>query len=275
MAHGFSGVREQRLDAYAERFADAGMAVVVFDYRHFGSSSGEPRQLLDIRSQLADWRSAVAFARGLEGVDPDRVAVWGSSFSGGHVVAVAAGDERVAAVVSQAPFTDGLTALRAGGPAAAVRLSVAGLRDALRALAGRPPLYVPAIGPPGSLAVMTSPDAEPGFRALDPADSTWQNRVAARVALTVAAYRPYARFGRLRCPVLVAVAEHDTVTPAAPAIRAAQQSPNAELIRYPIGHFAIYVHPQFERTVTDQTEFLVRNLIGSRESVAAAVAASA
>jgi dienelactone hydrolase len=52
LAHGFSGVRDQRLDAYAERFAQAGLAALVFDYRYFGDSDGEPRQLLDIRRQL-------------------------------------------------------------------------------------------------------------------------------------------------------------------------------------------------------------------------------
>ena len=112
MAHGFSGVREQRLDAYAERFAAAGLAVLVFDYRHFGASQGEPRQLLSIAPPArADWRAAVAHARYLLEVDPKRVAVWGTSFSGGHVVAVAAADPAIAAVVSQAPFTDGLSAI--------------------------------------------------------------------------------------------------------------------------------------------------------------------
>ena len=98
--------------------------MLLFDYRHFGASSGEPRQLVDIRRQLADWRAAIGFARGLEGVDPRRVALWGTSFSGGHVVQVAAGDDRVAAVVSQAPFTDGLSTIRSGGVAAALRLTV-------------------------------------------------------------------------------------------------------------------------------------------------------
>src|SRR3954453_69051 len=74
MAHGFSGVREQRLDAFAERFAAAGLAALVFDYRHFGASEGEPRQLLDIKRQLADWRAAVAYARSLDAIDPDRIA---------------------------------------------------------------------------------------------------------------------------------------------------------------------------------------------------------
>lgn len=271
MAHGYSGVREQRLGAYAERFAAAGMNVLVFDYRHFGASTGEPRQLVSVPRQLADWRAAVSFARGLDGVDPGRVALWGSSFSGGHVVQVAAGDDRVAAVVSQLPLTDGLSAIRAGGAAAALRLARAGIRDALGALAGRAPFYIPAVGPPGSTAVMTSPDAEGGFRGIDPPGSSWRNRVAARTALTVGAYRPYSKFSVLRCPVLVMVAEHDAVTPAAPAVQAAERSPNAELISYPLGHFDIYDGEEFERAVAAQTEFLARNLVGHTAPAPAAV----
>lgn len=261
LAHGFGGTRAARLGAFAERFRDAGMAALVFDYRHFGASVGEPRELLDISAQLDDWRAAVAHARSLAGVDPNRVALWGSSFSGGHVVAVAAGDERIAAVVSQAPFTDGLAAIRAIGPAQGARLTLAGVRDQLAALAGRGPLYLAAVGPPGSLAVMTAPEAEPGFRALDPPQSTWRNRVAARVMLRVGTYRPYAKLAKLRMPVLVQVCMRDETTPPAGAVKAAGASANVELQSYDIGHFEIYVQPHFERTVSDQTDFLVRNLI--------------
>ena len=137
LAHGWTGVREQRLDAYAERFAAAGLAALVFDYRHFGASDGQPRQLLDIRRQHADWRAAVAYARGLAGIDPARVALWGSSFSGGHVIEVAARDPRIAAVVAQVPFVDGLANLTRLGRLHALRLTLAGLRDQLGALAGR------------------------------------------------------------------------------------------------------------------------------------------
>jgi pimeloyl-ACP methyl ester carboxylesterase len=270
MAHGFSAVREQRLDAYAERFAAAGMAVLVFDYRHFGASAGEPRQLVSIGRQLDDWRAAVSHARNLPDVDPRRVAIWGSSFSGGHVVAVAAGDPSIAAVVSQAPFTDGLSAIAAGGARQALKLTAAGLRDALGMLLAREPHYLPAVGPPDSTAVMTAPEAEPGFAALDPDDSTWVNRVAGRVALAVGGYRPYAKFRKLRQPVFVAVCDRDRTTPPGPAVKAAEKSPNAQLVRYPIGHFEIYVDPQFETTVGDQLDFLVRNLVGGRIPVPAA-----
>src|SRR5689334_24406599 len=90
MGHGLGGVKEMRLDAFAERFTAAGYVCLVFDYRHFGASSGEPRQLLDIDEQLRDWRCAVEYTRTLQGVDPDRVVVWGTSFGGGHAVVIAA-----------------------------------------------------------------------------------------------------------------------------------------------------------------------------------------
>src|SRR4051812_14335032 len=108
LAHGFGGTRTARLWAYAQRFAEAGSAALVFDYRHFGDSGGEPRQLLDIRHQLDDWRAAVAYARGLNGIDPDRVALWGTSLSGGHVTVVAAEGKRGAAAISPGPLLPGL-----------------------------------------------------------------------------------------------------------------------------------------------------------------------
>jgi fermentation-respiration switch protein FrsA (DUF1100 family) len=271
MAHGFSAVRDQRLDAFAERFATAGLACFVFDYRHFGDSEGEPRQFLDIKRQLADWQAAIDFARTLDGVDPARIALWGSSFSGGHVVAAAARDGRVQAVVSQVPFTDGLSALRAGGARAAMRLTAAGLRDQLRALGGRSPHYLPAVGPPGSSAGMTAPEAEPGFLALtSPDTTTWVNRYSARVGLRLTGYRPYAQLAKLRCPVLVIVADNDQTTPPDPAAKAAGRAPHAQLVRYPIGHFDIYVGDWFERAVAEEAGFLVQHLLGERAPAQAA-----
>ncbi len=111
LAHGFAGTVDSGLLPYAERFAAAGVDALAFDYRHFGSSEGEPRQLLSIPRQLEDYAAAIAFARSLEGVDPDRIVVWGSSYSGGHVVPVAVADGHVAAVISQVPGMDGRAAV--------------------------------------------------------------------------------------------------------------------------------------------------------------------
>ena len=156
MAHGFSATKELRLPAYAERFCAAGIGVLLFDYRHFGASGGEPRQLLDISRQHADFRRALAYARDLDWVDPERVGLFGSSFGGGHVLAVGAADGRVAAIVSQCPFTDGLATLPALGLKAIMQVTVAGLRDQVTALRRGAPYYIPAAAPPGSLGVMTT-----------------------------------------------------------------------------------------------------------------------
>jgi uncharacterized protein len=260
MAHGFSATREDTLPAYAERFAAAGMAVLLFDYRHFGASTGEPRQLLDIGRQQADYRAAIAFARTLGGIDAHRIALFGTSFSGGHVVAVAAKDPSIAAVVSQAPFADGLAAVRITPPLTALRATVLGLADQTAALAGRAPRLMPAVGPPGSFAVMTQPDAQPGFEAIVPAGSHWRNEVAARVMLRVALYRPVRSAASVACPLLVCVCEHDTTTPPGPAVKMGERAPRGEVARYPIGHFDIYVGEHFERAVADQTAFLQRHL---------------
>lgn len=260
MAHGFSATRELRLDAYAERFCAAGIGVLLFDYRHFGASAGEPRQLLDIGKQLADYHAALAYARSLDWVDADRVAVFGSSFSGGHVIAVAAKDPRVAAVVAQCPFTDGIASVTKLPPLTALRASALALLDQAHALRGRQPTYIPAVGPPGSLAVMSTPDAQPGFQGITPSPTRWENRVAARIVLRVPLYRPGRQASKLACPALFCVCDQDSVAPARATLKLVADAPRGEIRRYPVGHFEIYLGDAWEQAVTDQSDFLVRHL---------------
>jgi fermentation-respiration switch protein FrsA (DUF1100 family) len=261
MAHGFSATRELGLEPYAERFRAAGLGVLLFDYRHFGASGGEPRQLLDIHRQHDDYHAAIARARRIDWVDPERIALFGSSFSGGHVVVVAAQDPRIAAVVAQCPFEDGIATARALLGVNLLRLTAAGIRDQVGALRGRPPHYVPAVGEPGTFAVMTTPDSRPGFDAILPADTLWENRVAARIALRFATYRPGTRARELRCPILFCVCDRDALAPAAATVKHALRAPLAEVKHYPIGHFDIYVGEWHERAVADQAAFLTHHLL--------------
>ena len=275
LAHGWTGTRELRLDAYAERFAEAGFAALVFDYRYFGASEGEPRQLLDIRAQREDWAAAIAFTRTLDGVDPDRIALWGTSFSGGHVQDAAQRDRRIAAVIAQVPFCDGLRNLPRLGVVHTLRLTREALRDQLGALRGRSPHMIPSVGPPGALAVMTSPDAEPGFRALIPEGYQWPDHAAARIVLRVGSYRPGTKAGQIRCPILYVIGDEDAVTPPDFAHAAAARAPRSEVSTYAGGHFDGYVGETFEQVVADEVAFLRRQLdAGTPERDAAGSAAA-
>jgi uncharacterized protein len=260
LGHGLGGTREYGLEPYARRFADAGLAALVFTYRHFGDSGGQPRQLLDIDRQLGDWAAALAYARSLDEVDPKRIALWGTSFGGGHVLIAAARDGDVAAVVSQCPFTDGVAAVRAAHPRSLISAVGPVFRDQLARLRGKPPVMVPLVGPPGSAALMTSPDSEPGYRALIPPGAEFQNGVAARFLLHVGLHRPGRSARKISAPILFCICDTDAVAPAQTALRYAATTPLAEFKRYPVGHFDIYRGEPFERAVGDQTEFLVRQL---------------
>ena len=263
MGHGFGGTIEAGLIPFAEQYARAGCHVVLFDYRHFGFSDGVPRQLLSIRRQLEDWTSAIAFARMREGVDSNRIALMGTSFSGGHVVVAAVRDGKIAAVISQCPMMDGtlalLNAIEYAGLRYLMRAMHCGIRDAFRSLIGRPPLMLPIVGPPGSLAAMTTPDAESGYYAIAPPN--FRNEVCARIALTIAQYRPGRRAKYLPCPILIQVCELDAVAPPKAAEVAARQAGGrANIRRYPIGHFDVYVGDAFDQSVHDQVEFLLQIL---------------
>jgi quorum-quenching protein AidA len=260
MAHGLGAVRTMRLDAYAERFSAAGYACLVFDYRNFGDSEGEPRQLLDIGMQLADWTAAVGYARTVEGIDGNRIGLWGTSFGGGHVIAKAARLPGIAAAVAQCPFTDGIASVRTLSPVTTARLTALALRDAVGAALGKPPVMVATAGRPGEVALMNAPDAYSGYLKLVPEGAEMRNEVAARIVLKIIAYRPGRATPKIACPILFCVCETDSVAPALPTLRFAAKAPLGEVRMYPEGHFAIYVGDAFERVVADQLAFLDRHL---------------
>jgi pimeloyl-ACP methyl ester carboxylesterase len=263
MAHGFGGTRDTGLLGYAEAFTDAGLDAFVFDYRGYGDSEGSPRQDVSFRRQRQDYHAAIAAARHLPGVDRDRIVLWGTSYSGGHVVAVAAKDRRVVAVVSLTPATDGLATLvqiaRYAGIGQLVRATAHGLRDAARALAKRAPHHVPVVGPPGSAALISIPGAEEAYTSM--AGPTWRNEVCARTALEVALNRPTTFARRLVCPTLMQVGTNDRVAPPNAARRAARKAGRmAQLREYPVDHFNVYQGPWQQRVLADQLDFLSRAL---------------
>ncbi len=252
MAHGLSGTRRDGLGPFAERFSAAGIAALLFDHRGFGDSGGEP-DLFHPRRQLGDWRAAISLSRSLPGIDPQRVATFGSSMGGGNALAAAADDRQVAAVVSQVPFLDVLRQAHRSPPSVMVRAMLA-------ALLGR---HLPAVGQPDEVAFINAPGGEAGWRHVVAIgeDSRWRNRVSARWLLG-RPYRPARHAAKLHCPWLLCVGEADRVAMPGPAIAAARRAPHGELRTYPgVDHFDIYDGPEHEAVVADETAFLRRHLL--------------
>lgn len=112
LAGGWCYVRELVMPTYAEAFASAGISALVFDYRNLGVSDGEPRQHLDPWAQIRDYQNALSYLESRDDVDHSRLGAWGISYSGGHVIVLAATDPRVRAIVSQIPVVDGYRNMR-------------------------------------------------------------------------------------------------------------------------------------------------------------------
>ncbi|UUZ63472.1 alpha/beta hydrolase [Polaromonas sp. P1-6] len=215
LGHGLGAIREMRLDAFSERFAAAGIATLAFTYRYFGDSGGEPRQLMSVKRQLADWEAALAFVKRRADVDGSRLAVWGSSFGGGHAITVASRHPELLAAISQCPFTDGLASAAALGLKGSLKVTPVVLRDFAAKLLGRPPVMVPIAAAPGQPALMNAHDALPGYLALMPKGVRFVNHVAARVIPEIGTYRPGRSAAKVKCPILFCVSNTDTVTPPA------------------------------------------------------------
>jgi fermentation-respiration switch protein FrsA (DUF1100 family) len=264
MAHGFSAVKEMYLDSFAEVFAEAGINALVFDNRNFGASDGEPRQEIDPVAQSRDYRHAITYAATLPEVDADRIGIWGSSYSGGHVLVVGALDRRVKAVVSQVPLASG-SANVAELVRADLRAGYRAMFDADRAarFAGEPPMMVPVVAEdPMAPSALPTADSWAWFTTTgEKRAPSWKNEVTLRTVEMLGEYEPVAYIARISpTPLLMLVAREDHLTPAHLALKAYEQAlePKA-LVVLPGGHFDAYV-TGFEQAAGPARDFLLANL---------------
>jgi pimeloyl-ACP methyl ester carboxylesterase len=207
--------------------------------------------------------AAIEHARSLDGVDGDRVALWGSSFSGGHTVTAAARAGNVDAVVAQVPFSDGIRTVlhlvRAGGLDYLTSAVVAGSKDLFRKVTLRSPHYIPIAGEPDEFAALNRPGTLDGYESIN--DGEWDNRCAGRILLTVLAYRPIAAAGQVDCPTLVVEAEEDNIITGSTVDRLVNRLDDVERVRYSAGHFDVYTGGTFDAVVERETAFLERHLL--------------
>jgi uncharacterized protein len=246
MAHGFSAVKEMYLDKFAEAFAAAGFASVVYDNRNFGASDGEPRQEIDPWLQVRDYSDAITFARTLKQTDPERIGIWGSSYSGGHVLVVAAVDRRVKCVVSQVPLISGWQNFRR-----IVRADfLAPLRAGLHAdrdgrAAGDAPGMLPVVATdPAAPSALPTADSYKWFTETAAARApSWRNEVTLRTIEYGFGYEPGAYISIISpTPLLMIVGVNDHLTVSDLAIAAYERAYEPKrLVLMPGGHFDAYV----------------------------------
>ncbi|MEE8600982.1 alpha/beta hydrolase [Euzebya tangerina] len=264
MAHGFSATKEMYLDDFAEVFAAAGLGVVVYDNRGFGDSEGQPRQHIDPVQQIRDYRDAITWAQSQQQVDADRIGVWGSSYSGGHVLVVSAIDRRVKCVVAQVPLTYGLESARRlvrGDMFAPTR----DMFDADRAarMTGEPHAVMPVTAPEGEPCALPTADTYEFFTQLPPdRGKGWKNQVTLQSVELFMEYEPTTYIANISpTPLLLVAARGDHLTPydlSARAYEAALQP--KKLLTLPGGHFDAYVDEAFELSSTVQRDWFVEHL---------------
>jgi uncharacterized protein len=260
MAHGFGGTKDSGLEPFAERFAAAGIDVLAFDYRGFGSSDGQPRQTISLERQIADFHSAIAAARNLPGIDAARIALWGASMSGGHVLQVAGDRADIAAVIALTPLTSGLAAGRAAiselDVMTAVRWTAIGLRSKVSVARGGTATLMPIVGRPGEPGALTLSGAYESYVAM--AGPTWRNEIDSSVGMELGRMSVKAAVRRLTCPVLVQIGDFDRFVPAGVVAKTAERA-RAQVHRYACDHFDVWPgNDWYEKTVEDQLVFLRR-----------------
>ncbi|HET7323763.1 MAG TPA: alpha/beta fold hydrolase [Halococcus sp.] len=264
MAHGFGATMRMGLPAYAEQFAERGLAVLLFDYRTFGESDGQPRNVVDPFRHVEDCRAAISHARSQDGIDGDRIGVWGFSFGGGHALAAAA-RENVAAYVGQSPVDDGLRTLvdlvRLKGLDYALSTTTAGLKDLVRKYMDSDPHYLPIVGEPDELAALNTPGAKRGFTSMVPdemAEEEW-NRCAARVFLQIGRYRPITEARNVNCPSLIIQGTEDRLASESAIDSTITRLDDVTRVRYETTHFGGFAD-EFDRIAEREGDFLERHL---------------
>ncbi len=265
MAHGFSAVKEMYLDAFAEVFVAAGFVTLAFDYRYQGASEGEPRGRIIPSEQHEDYRNAITWVSLRSEVDPSRIGVWGSSYSGAHVLHLAAFDKRIKAAVAQVPLVNGMQnaqrLLRADILAQFIETLA---QDRILRYTQGTVNYVPVVAPEGQPSALPTPDSYEWFtKTAETRAPNWRNEVSLESMEKFLEYNPAANIHLIApTPLLMVVASHDTLTPTDLALEAYQRAREPKSLVIVKGpHFGAYTDPAFSQSAPPAAEWFTRHLM--------------
>jgi fermentation-respiration switch protein FrsA (DUF1100 family) len=263
MANGFGGTRWHGVEPFAKAFAEAGFAVLLHDHRNFGTSKVDQPHDIDPWRQIADWRHAISFLEACEGVDPDRIGLWGTSYAGGHALVLGATDRRLKAIVSQVPTISGFEqTLRRIPPDGLAALEARFAEDDRRRHRGEEPLtQAIASSDPAVLATYRMADAVSFFHQSLP-EGVWDNRMTVRSVRAAKIYEPGAWVTRISpTPLLMVVALHDTLTVTDLALAAYERALEPkQLVMINGGHFDAYLN-EFNAASSAAVNWFKKHLI--------------
>lgn len=260
MAHGLAGLRQFKLVQYAKRFAEMGYAVILFDYRYWGGSTGRPRELISIKHQLNDWRTMIHHVLERRSIDAHRLVLWGTALSGGYVLNLAAEFEQIRAVLVQVPFVDGAETAKNYSLQQLPNALKISSQDYMGAKVGLEPKYLSVIDLE-KFSLLSGTDNYHGYLSILHADYYWSGRVPARALFQLLRYRPIGELDKITVPVLFIAAKNDTLMP----IEASRESatniaPFVQYHEWDMQHFDIYHGEYFERAITAQIAFLQQHI---------------
>jgi uncharacterized protein len=264
MAHGFSAVKEM-LTNYAERFVSAGLAVLLFDYRYLGEGEGEPRGQVLPHTQLDDYRNAISWVSLQAETDPGRIGVWGSSYSGAHVLHLSAFDRRIKAAVAQVPGLCAWRTLLENQGLEGLRLVQEMLAaDRTTRYGSQTVNYLPVVAPEGQVSVLATPDAYEFFLTKSNGKyENWINQVTFESVEKMIEYDPADAIELISpTPLLIIAAEKDTLIPI-DKIREAfgRAKEPKKLVVISCGHFDVYYdEPWHEEAVVTAVQWFVEHL---------------
>jgi hypothetical protein len=222
MAHGIGLTKEMGLPQFAEFFVQAGFVVSLFDYRYQGASEGEPRGQMLPTEQQEDYRNAITWTQLQSEVDPERIGLWGFSYSGGHALHLAAFDPRVKAIVAQMPTVNAfLNSRRLTSPLELHELTKILSLDRIKRYQTGEVSYFPLVAPPGQPSFLAIPDAFTWVESVKSAsEGRWENRLTLESIEHCLYYEPVPHLEAIfPTPLCLIVGEKDFL--AAPDLTAA------------------------------------------------------
>ncbi|HAV5577616.1 TPA: alpha/beta hydrolase [Acinetobacter baumannii] len=260
MAHGFAGLRQFKLIQYAQRFAQAGYAVILFDYRYWGGSTGKPREMISINSQLEDWKTMIQYASTCKFIDNRRIVLWGTSLSGGYALSLASELKNIQAIMVQIPYVDGAETAKLYPLQRYPQALKLSSQDYMGSKMGLNPKRLPVVDQ-YKLCFMPTADSYYGYLSIVNPDYYWSGEVPARVFFNLMRYRPIQLVRQINIPVLFIAAQHDSLIPIESSREAATNiAPFVSYHEWDMKHFDIYHGSWFEKAVTTQLEFLHQHI---------------